>query len=159
MSAADPAGQGRSSRTWLRLYRLLARLTQPKYTLGSMVQVCRPSGEMLLVRQRLRTPSRWGFPGGFEKVGETAAEAARRELREEVGLDVEVRESDLVARYQQPWARHVDSVFTVRHDDSTASARPESLEILDVGWFPPDAVPPLTREAALALTHLADGNR
>jgi 8-oxo-dGTP diphosphatase len=141
---------------WLRIYRLAAWATQPKYTLGSMVVMRRPSGELLLVRQRLRTPSLWGFPGGFQKIGETAADAARRELREEVGLEVPVVPDDQIAQYQQPWAHHVDTVFTVSHDDAAAPAQRASLEILEVGWFDPRELPPLTREAALASTHLPD---
>lgn len=155
MGAVGSTQPSRLAAVWLRVYRLAAWLTQPKYTLGSMVVVCRPGGELLLVRQRLRTPSLWGFPGGFQKAGETAADAARRELREEVGLDVPVQEGDQVARYQQPWAQHLDTVFAVDHDDRAAPARRASLEILEVGWFRPDELPPLTREAALASTHLS----
>jgi ADP-ribose pyrophosphatase YjhB (NUDIX family) len=125
-----------------------------------MVQLRRPTGEILLVRQRLRTPSSWGLPGGFRKAGETAAEAARRELREEVGLDLPVRDSDLVAEYQQPWAQHIDSLFTLEYDDGSAGpARRASLEILEVRWSSPDDLPPLTREAALALSHAGSISR
>lgn len=46
--------------------------------------------EVLLVR-RLNEPSRgrWSLPGGVIEVGETIREAARREVREECGLEVE----------------------------------------------------------------------
>ena len=51
---------------------------------------------MLLVR-RANEPSRglWSIPGGRVEAGESARECARREVREETGLDVEV--GDLVA--------------------------------------------------------------
>jgi ADP-ribose pyrophosphatase YjhB (NUDIX family) len=44
-------------------------------------------GEVLLV-QRGRPPAegRWSFPGGAQRLGETAEAAARRELLEETGL-------------------------------------------------------------------------
>lgn len=159
MSADSPTHLRRRTAAWLRLYRTAAWLTQPKFTLGSMVALRRPSGELLLVRQRLRAPSLWGFPGGFQKVGETAAEAARRELREEVGIDIAIRSEDRVAQYQQPWARHLDTVFAVDHDDREAPARRASLEILEVGWFRPGQLPALTREAALAWSYVVSPSR
>ncbi|HEX8003864.1 MAG TPA: NUDIX hydrolase [Mycobacteriales bacterium] len=51
------------------------------------------AGRVLLVR-RANEPSRglWSIPGGRVEDGETARECARREVREETGLDVEVGE-------------------------------------------------------------------
>lgn len=49
--------------------------------------------ELLLVR-RGQEPSRglWSIPGGVVELGETLHEAARREVREECGLEVEPEE-------------------------------------------------------------------
>lgn len=49
-------------------------------------------GDRVLLVQRGKEPRRgqWSLPGGAQKVGETVAEAARREVREETGLDVEI---------------------------------------------------------------------
>jgi thiamine-monophosphate kinase len=51
----------------------------------------RPPGEVLLI-QRGKEPNlgRWSFPGGAVEFGETARAAARRETREETGLDVAI---------------------------------------------------------------------
>jgi 8-oxo-dGTP diphosphatase len=51
-------------------------------------------GERLLLIQRGKPPrvGQWSLPGGAQKLGETVAEAARREVLEETGLAVEVGE-------------------------------------------------------------------
>lgn len=51
-------------------------------------------GDQILLIQRGREPDRgrWSIPGGGVELGETLQEAARREVREECGLEVEIRE-------------------------------------------------------------------
>ena len=48
--------------------------------------------ETVLLIRRGKPPreGQWSLPGGAQKTGETVFEAARREVREETGLDVEV---------------------------------------------------------------------
>jgi len=43
---------------------------------------------LLVLRRNPPTAGHWSFPGGAHEVGETIQEAARREMREETGLEI-----------------------------------------------------------------------
>ena len=49
-------------------------------------------GEMVLMIQRGKPPRKgsWSLPGGAQELGETIREAARREVHEETGLEIEI---------------------------------------------------------------------
>jgi 8-oxo-dGTP diphosphatase len=63
---------------------------RPRVAVGAIVV---RDGALLMVR-RARDPARglWTVPGGHLESGEHLAEAVRREVAEETGLEVEVRE-------------------------------------------------------------------
>jgi 8-oxo-dGTP diphosphatase len=48
-------------------------------------------GDRILLAQRSVPPGigRWGFPGGVQELGETVFQCARRELKEETGIEAE----------------------------------------------------------------------
>ncbi|MCC7353199.1 MAG: NUDIX hydrolase, partial [Anaerolineae bacterium] len=66
------------------------RREYPEAPLVGVGAVVIDNGKVLLV-QRGQEPGKgtWGLPGGLVELGETAAEAVRREVVEETGLDVE----------------------------------------------------------------------
>lgn len=136
--------------------RWLVRLIAPKYTVGAICLVERPDGHVLLVRQAYR--DRWGVPGGLLKRREDPASAAVREVREEVGFDIEVVGEPAVVVDAHP--QRIDIVFRARPaawvpHSTLGELRPASPEIVELAWFAPDALPELQHEAAGALVALA----
>lgn len=99
-------------------------------------------GHVLLSR-RARDPfaGLWEVPGGFVELGEHPADAARREVREEMGLELTV--TGLVGLYSvasehSGWLLVICFAGTV-----TGEPSPDPAEVADWRWFPPDDIPPV----------------
>jgi ADP-ribose pyrophosphatase YjhB (NUDIX family) len=91
----------------------------------------------------------WAMPGGYQDLGETPAECARREFVEETGLEIQITE--LVGLFS-----------SLRYDSTTNVNRGRELtqplfrghvvggrerpseETSEVGWFSKDDLPPLS---------------
>ena len=123
-----------------RLGDAVVRILTANYTVGAICVVIRPDGRMLLVRQSYRNG--WSVPGGLVQRRESPRDAARRELREEVGLDLDVAPSS-----QAEANPDLQSVTFVHRVDVTAeqaaTASPVSPEIVELTWAEPEALPPL----------------
>lgn len=91
-----------------RLRRRVLRLVSPTFTVGALCLVEHEDGRILLVRHSYRPG--WGLPGGIVKRREEVDVAARREVREEVGIEV-----DLIGRpfvVVEPVQQRVDVIFS-----------------------------------------------
>lgn len=141
--------------TWAR--RRVVRTIAPGFIVGSMCFVTRDDGRLLLVRHLYRAG--WGVTGGLVQRREDAADAARRETFEEIGLAVDLEGGEPSVQVD-PEARRVDVIFTARPaagiDPDVAC--PTSPEIVEVGWFLPSELPALQHETAGALAILGRRN-
>jgi 8-oxo-dGTP diphosphatase len=109
----------------------------PRPTVDVVIEI---DAGIVLVRRK-NPPHGWALPGGFVDGGESVATAARREAKEETGLDVEL--TDLLGVYSDP-RRDPRGFFTIstvfvgraqgtpRGGDDASEAR----------VFPADATPP-----------------
>lgn len=91
--------------------------------------------ERLLLARRpagKRHAGRWEMPGGKLLEGETLAAAARRELAEELGLEV-LRVAAPLARLRDP-----GSPFLVCFCPVAVSGEPRALEHDEVRWLTPE---------------------
>jgi 8-oxo-dGTP diphosphatase len=106
-----------------------------------LAAVIRRDGRWLLCRRPAgkRHGGCWEFPGGKLEPGETLFEAASRELREEMAVEV-VAVGDVIFRTRDP-----GSHFMIEFAEVTIGGEPVALEHDEIRWFDP------ARAAALPL--------
>jgi len=132
---------------------MVVRRVAPTFSVGAMCLIERADGRLLLIRHVYR--KRWGVPGGLLERHEEATDAARREVREEVGLEVELVGEPAVNVDADP--RRIDIVFRARpvNEADADRVRPSSVEVLEARWFPPTELPELQFETTQAIQTLA----
>ncbi len=117
----------------------------------------------LLLVKRGRPPFKgmWALPGGFLNRGESLEECARRELREETGLEagalVHLAPRSEPGRDPRGWI--VSCPFLCSVDPEAAAVRAAD-DAAEAKWFPLDDLPPLAfdhHEILLALRNAVGG--
>lgn len=124
--------------------RSVVRLFTPGYRVGALAAVVRPDGRLLLVDQPY--VDGWNLPGGDLRRGEQPGPGLARELREELGLRVDVGElSQATLRTHDRWVTFATRVDVTDEVAELAAAR--SPEVSSVAWFDPAQLPPLHADA------------
>jgi len=93
------------------------------------------SGERCLLARRpegAHMAGCWEFPGGKKRPGETGTACVRREIAEELGLDIEPGERLAVVVHRYP-EKHVRIEFYACH--AATPDRAVGLDGQEVGWF------------------------
>jgi 8-oxo-dGTP diphosphatase len=119
-----------------RVRRWSMRLTHPRFTVTAGALIFNDAGHVLLLKHRFRAGSGWGLPGGFLEVGEQPLEALQRELREEIGVEVETAEIFASRSFKKP--RQVEVLFRCR---ISGAAKPRTMEVERAEWFSIDSLP------------------
>lgn len=133
-------------RAWWRVSRSL--------TIGVRVLATDEAGRVMLVKHSYAAG--WHMPGGGVEKGEATAEAARRELAEEAGLEA-VEPPALVGLYVNT-AFPGDHIAFFRVERWKACAPRGGNEIVERGFFARDALPEGTTKATLRrLAEVFDG--
>lgn len=138
------------------LIGLAARRKRRRASDGVAAVILDPDGKVLLLEHVFWPEKRWALPGGWIREGEAPEEAVRREIREELGL--EVRLERLLAREENGRGRKF--AWLCRLPSPTAPIR-VSFEVLAARWFSRDEIPekliPFHRKAIAALSNLEGG--
>lgn len=102
-------------------------------------------GKILLVRESNGT---WALPGGWVDVNVSVAENVRKEVKEEAGLDVEIKRVIAVQdreKHNRPvYAYKVCKIFM--QCEATGGAFVPNLETTGFDYFAPDELPCLAEE-------------
>lgn len=141
LSVLSVAGfQNLISEIWRRLparmRRWSMRLTHARFTVTAGGLIFNDAGEILLLKHRFRAGSGWGLPGGFIEAGEQPIDALRRELCEEIGLELKDIEIFGVRSFKKP--RQVEVLFRCR---ANASVTPRTMEVERAEWFSLQSLP------------------
>jgi ADP-ribose pyrophosphatase YjhB (NUDIX family) len=145
--------------------RAVARLIAPRHSVGAVGVVFDAQGRVLILEHAFRTDFPWGLPGGWVERGEEPHHAVKRELQEELGLDVEVR--DVVACGAIGRIRtsthpvHLGLAFYCRLRSGAGAL---STEVLAFEWIDPQqpthALEPFQHEAIILASrlHVVEGH-
>lgn len=142
-----------------RLGRLIFVVIKPflKFFMSDKLRtraLVRNQGKVLLVRNWVGS-QRWTLPGGGLQSGEAPRQGLKRELVEELGLDLDMEEFKQILTTQQS-EETVDFpiiIFEIRSQGKTALTvrRPE---IIEAKWFDPGVFPqnlhPVVKQALVA---------
>lgn len=115
----------------------LWRWRQARFSAGVAGVVFNAAGQVLLVEHVFHPHAPWGLPGGWVDRREEPAEALRREMQEEMELDVVVGPVLLV---ELDFSSHLDMAFLCTASGSIGQL---SSELLDHGWFDVTELPRL----------------
>ena len=103
-------------------------MNPPKHFISAAAIVLNDQNEILLIRGPQRG---WEMPGGVVEVGESLAQAAIRETKEEAGVDIEIIR--FCGVFQNVKESICNTLFLAKYIGGTPITTTESLES---GFFP-----------------------
>jgi NAD+ diphosphatase len=112
----------------------------------AVIMLVRRGRELLLARGRRFTEPIYSCVAGFVDPGESLEEAVVREVREEVGIEI----ADVRYFGSQSWPFPHSLMIGFTASWAGGEIRIEEEELVDAGWFPPEALPELPAPLSIA---------
>jgi NAD+ diphosphatase len=120
-------------------------IAYPRVSPAMMALVTR-GRELLLARAHRFPAAMYSALAGFVEPGETIEDCVRREVKEEVGIDVD----GITYFASQSWAFPHSLMIAYTAEYAGGELRPDGTEIADVRWFPADALPQMPPSLSIA---------
>ncbi len=117
----------------------------PRVSPAMMALVTR-GRDLLLARSHRFKTGMFSALAGFVEPGETIEDCVRREVREEVGVEV----GELTYFASQSWAFPHSLMIAFTAEFAGGDIRIDDDEIAEARWFPADALPPLPPSVSIA---------
>jgi 8-oxo-dGTP diphosphatase len=111
-------------------------MTHARFTVTAGAIIRNDEGKVLLLKHTFRAGSGWGLPGGFIEAGEQPLDGLRRELREEIGLEIERVEFFEARSFKRP--QQIELLF---RGFAKGNAELKSIEVDRAVWFSPESLP------------------
>jgi NAD+ diphosphatase len=120
-------------------------IAYPRISPAMMALVTR-GRELLLARAHRFAPGMYSALAGFVEPGETLEDCVRREVREEVGVEV----GEITYFASQSWAFPHSLMIAYTAEYAGGEIRLDDVEIAEARWFAADALPPLPPSVSIA---------
>ena len=117
--------------------------------------VCPETDEVLCIKERRGPYLGWKFPGGSVDNGEDLPTACKREVKEETGVDIEVK-GVMLFRHMFPFRFDTgDTYYMCLCEPKTKETRLDEKEIAEVAWKPMAEVKAMESVSPMVKTVLA----
>ena len=115
---------------------------------GAGAMIFNSDGKILLIKRGFKSKNekgKWNIPGGSLEFGETREEAIKREIKEELDIEIEILDTldtidHIIPDEKQHW---ITTTFIAKTSGKPKIMEPEKIS--EIGWFALDKMPePLT---------------